>query len=97
MSKLLLVIPSNLYAEEVMSYRDEMLRNGDSLDGCAGLEDVESFSEWIDFERRLKAKYKDGYVPSEVYLAIRQEDNRVVGIIDFRHPLSILIDHRSRS
>lgn len=88
MDELKLLAPSNLYAEQVMSYREEMLQNGDSFDGCAGLEDVRSFDEWLDFEGRLKEKYKDGYVPSEVFLAVRQRDNFVVGIIDFRHPLS---------
>lgn len=29
-----------------------------------------------------------GYVPSEVFLEVRQNDDFVVGIIDFRHPLS---------
>lgn len=88
MDELKLLAPSNLYAEQVMSYREEMLQNGDSFDGCAGLEEVRSFDEWLDFEGRLKAKYKDSYVPSEVFLAVRQKDNSVVGIIDFRHPLS---------
>lgn len=88
MGKLLLVRPSKQYANQVMSYKKEMEQNGDSFDGCAGLEDVHSFEEWIDFENRLKAKYKDGYVPSEIFLAIRQADNHVVGMIDFRHPLS---------
>lgn len=88
MSELILVKPSELYADQVMAYRDEMLEHGDHFAGCAWLEDVESFSEWIDFEGRLKAKFQDNYVPSDVYLAIRQSDNRVVGIIDFRHPLS---------
>ncbi|WP_343249346.1 hypothetical protein [Diplocloster hominis] len=41
----------------------------------------------IDFETRLRAKYKDGYVPTEIFLAIRQKDNRVAGMIDFRPPL----------
>ena len=88
MCKLLLVRPSKQYAEQVMLYKEEMLQNGDSFDGCAGLEDVQSFEEWIDFETRLKAKYKDRYVPSEVFLAVRKKDNYVVGVIDFRHPLS---------
>ncbi len=35
----------------------------------------------------MSVKYKDEYVSSEVLLAVRQEDNRVVCIIDFRHPL----------
>ena len=88
MSKIVLVEPTKQYAEQVMAYRNEMLQNKDSFDGCAGLEEVHSFEDWIDFEARLKAKYKDEYVPSEVFLAVRQQDNYVVGIIDFRHPLS---------
>lgn len=88
MGELILLTPSDLYAEQVMLYKEEMLQNGDSFDGCAGLEDVQSFDEWMDFERRLKEKYKNSYVPSAVFLAVRKEDNYVVGIIDFRHPLS---------
>lgn len=88
MSELILVSPTDLYEKQVMSYRDEMLKSGDSFDGCAGLEEVEVFAEWVDFDRRLKAKYQDAYVPSEVYLAIRHSDNQLVGIIDFRHPIS---------
>ena len=83
-----LIRPARKYAEQVMLYKDEMLANNDSLDGCAGLEEVDTFEEWIDFDRRLRAKYGEGYVPSEVFLAVRTEDDRVVGIIDFRHPLS---------
>ena len=49
----MLVRPCKLYAEQVMSYKEEMSQNGDSFDGCAGLEDVYSFDEWIDFEGRL--------------------------------------------
>lgn len=87
-NELVLIRPSEQYASRVMAYKDEMLANGDSFDGCAGLEECESFSEWLDFDKRLKAKYKDGYVPSEVFLAVRRSDNALVGIMDFRHPLS---------
>lgn len=83
-----LIPPSRPYAEQVMAYRAEMLASGDSLDGCAGLEDVHSFEEWADFDRRLKLKYGEGYVPSQVYLAVRLEDDHLVGIMDYRHPLS---------
>ena len=62
--------------------------SSNSFDGCAGLEEVGSFSEWIDFENRLKRKYGEGYVPSEVFLGIRTADEKVVGIIDYRHHLS---------
>ena len=71
-----------------MQYKEDMLSNNDSFDGCAGLEEVSSFSEWIDFENRLKRKYGEDYVPSEVFLGVRVEDEKVVGIIDYRHHLS---------
>lgn len=83
-----LVRPTSTYAEQVMQYKDDMLASNDSFDGCAGLEEVTSFSEWMDFENRLKRKYGEGYVPSEVFLGVRIEDEKVVGMIDYRHPLS---------
>ncbi|MGN1021783.1 MAG: GNAT family N-acetyltransferase [Aristaeellaceae bacterium] len=85
---IMLIPPSRAYAGQVMAYRAEMLASGDSLDGCAGLEDVQSYEEWADFDRRLKRKYGEGYVPSRVYLAVRQEDDHLVGIMDYRHPLT---------
>jgi predicted acetyltransferase len=54
MSEIILIKPTKEYAEQVMAYKEEMLQHGDSFDGCAGLEDVQSFEEWIDFENRLK-------------------------------------------
>lgn len=82
-----LVRPTLLYEKQVMIYKEAMHANKDSFDGCAGLEKVESFAEWIDFENRLRRTYKEEYVPSEVFLAINDED-KVVGIIDYRHPLN---------
>ncbi len=86
--ELKLVRPEEKYSEQVMEYRAAMLAGGESFDGCAGLEDVGSFSEWVDFENRLKRKYGEGYTPSEVFLAVRTSDGKVVGIIDYRHPLT---------
>ena len=83
-----LTAPAREYAEQVMAFRAEMLAGGDSFDGCAGLEDVGSFDEWIDFDARLKRKYGEGCVPSEVYLAVRPHDKKLVGIIDYRLCLS---------
>lgn len=83
-----LVRPAEEYSAQVMDYKKEMLLNHDDFDGCAGLEDTETFEEWLDFASRLKKKFGAGYVPSEVFLAVREEDDKLVGIIDFRHPLT---------
>ena len=83
-----LLRPCEAYAQQIMAFKEELIKNGDSFDGCAGLEDCTSFEEWIRFEERLRAKFKEGYVPSEVFLAVRETDDRLVGIIDYRHPLT---------
>ena len=88
MQTIYLTQPSESYASQVMDLRKEMLESGDGFDGCGGLEDTESFEEWINFEKRLRLKYKSGYVPSRIYLAVRKEDGKVVGIIDYRSPLT---------
>lgn len=89
MNNLKLVKPTIEYKNQVMDYRQEFYDNNEnSFDGCAGLEDVNSYEEWIDFDKRLSEKYGEGYVPSNVYLAVRKEDEKLVGIIDLRLRLS---------
>ena len=87
-NELKLILPSNKYKEQVMEYRKVFLENEESFDGCAGLEECSTYEEWLDFENRLSKKYGKDYVPSNVYLAIRKSDNKLVGIIDIRKELS---------
>ena len=86
--RLKLIVPSNEYKEQVMNYRKVFLDNNESFDGCAGLEECNTYEEWIDFDNRLSKKYGENYVSSKVYLAIRTMDNKLVGIIDIRCKLS---------
>lgn len=83
-----LVEPTLEYEAQVMAYRKKFLESGDSFDGCAGLEETEDYRDWLDFEARLSRKYGADYVPSTVRLAVREEDDKVVGIIDLRHRLT---------
>lgn len=90
MDEIVLKRPEARYAAQVMQMKKELeeAHDPDFFAGCAGLQEVQSFSEWTDFERRLRAKYGEGYVDSEVFLGVRKADDRVIGIIDYRHPLS---------
>lgn len=87
-NRLKLIYPTNEYKEQVMQYRKIFLDNNESFDGCSGLEECDTYEEWLDFDNRLSKKYGKTYVPSSVYLAIRINDNKLVGIIDIRHYLS---------
>ncbi len=88
MNRLKLIEPTKEYEDQVMAYREILIKNGESADGCAALEETETYDEWLDFENRLKKKYGKGYTPSTVCLAVRTSDNKLIGIIDFRHDLT---------
>lgn len=88
MNRLKLVRPDAAHEAQVMDYRCVFLENGEYFAGCAGLEDVENYAEWLDFENRLSKKYGDGYVPSSVFLAVRTEDETLAGILEIRHRLT---------
>lgn len=86
--RLNLVVPTMEYKEQVMNYRKVFLDNQESFDGCAGLEECNTYEEWMDFDNRLSKKYGKSYVPSNVYLGVRKSDNKLVGIIDIRKGLT---------
>lgn len=87
-NELKLVEPTLEYKEQVMEYRKIFLEKNENLSGCAELEDVASYEEWIDFESRRSKIYGKDYVPATVRLCVRVKDNKLVGIIDFRHDLT---------
>ena len=86
--ELKLVEPTIEYKEQVMEYRKIFLDNNEKLSGCAELEDVTTYEDWIDFDNRRSKIYGKEYVPATVCLCVRAKDNKLVGIIDFRHDLT---------
>ena len=91
MSNIKLVKPSIEYAQDIMAYRDEFLQSKDSMAGCGSLRDQETAESWLHEIVLLENEETcpQGKVSSNTYLAVRTEDKRIVGIIDFRHH----IDH----
>ena len=76
-----LIVPAMAHKDQVMAFRSEMLENASSFDGCAGLNEVETYEQWLDFRGREEAK---GWAPSRTWLAVRRSDGRVVGIVNYR-------------
>lgn len=82
-----LIKPTLEYSEQIMSYRYEFIELNDSMDGCGNLRDCEDAGKWIETNRMMEKleTCPVGRVPCDRYIAVRESDNRVVGIIDFRH------------
>lgn len=83
-----LTVPTKEYENQVMAFRKILLDRKEGFDGCAGLEKAASYDEWLEHDTLMRKLYGAACVPSTVYLAVRREDNKLVGIIDLRHCLS---------
>ena len=93
MQNIKLIEPTIEYEEDIWSFRQEILSSDDKdkFAGCGTLEQCSSAKEWIETckLRSNKDTCPSNKVPSNVYIAVRFSDNKVVGIIDLRHH----IDH----
>lgn len=90
MDRLELVIPSEKYKEQINNYKDEFIRNGDSMDGTAGLQNADTFENWYSaiIDNSNEKTVREGLVPATTYLSIRKSDSKLVGMIDIRHKLN---------
>ena len=57
------------------------------MDGTGGLRKFENPRDWIAYIRRHKdpLAVPEGRVPSTQYMLVREEDRKIVGMIDVRH------------
>ncbi len=90
MDEIRLIKPTMEYAEDIMKYRQEFLDSGDSLDGCGDLKMCTSADEWIRSILLMEKEETcpEGRVTSNVFIAIRSADHKIIGVIDFRHHIN---------
>ena len=84
-----LTLVSPQYKEKIMNYRNEFIKNGDSLDGTASLGEITIFENWFTELQCNSSEetVRPGLVPATTFLAIDNNDN-IVGMIDIRHRLN---------
>ena len=92
MEKLILVTPTSDYVHDITCFRNEIEEAGDadSFAGCSWLEKYSRVEDWIEYVylNQFPENVSEGHVPSNVYLALRKNDNKIVGIIDLRHHIN---------
>ena len=82
-----LIEPATEYEEQIREYRNEFLASGDSMDGTGALRKFEDPHDWIAYSDSLKdpRTVPRGKVPSTQYMLVREEDGKIVGMIQIRH------------
>lgn len=90
MDRLKLVLPAEEHKQLVWDYRQEFIDNNSSLDGTGGLCNAESFESWLcdNVNNRSEETVREGLVPATTFLAISENDGRLIGMIDIRHRLN---------
>ena len=88
-----LIEPSTEYCRQIQAYRKEFLDCGDSMDGTHGLRSIEDPMKWLEH----CTLYKDpmtvpiGRVPATQYIFVREEEDKIVGMLQIRHFLMIIL------
>jgi len=82
-----LLKPDETMLDEIASYRAAFLAAGDSMDGTGPLRRIEDPAEWIAVCRagENRETTPPNWVPSEQFVFLRESDQRIVGMITFRH------------
>ena len=84
---MLLIEPTLEYAKDIEAYRQEFLDIEGSMDGCGSLRRCATGAEWIEKCRLGKdpATVPAHLVPATQFIYVREEDGRVVGMLQIRH------------
>lgn len=92
MDEIRLLKPTMEYEKDIMQFREELINanDNDSFAGCGSLRRCTTVEEWLAnlAMRENVETCPEGGVTSDTYIAVRNYDNRIIGIIDLRHHIN---------
>ncbi len=85
-----LIEPTIEYDRQIQDYRREFLEEGGSMDGCGSLRRMDRSQDWLDQIEAFRSEetVPEGRVPSTQFIYVREEDDKIVGMIQIRHYLN---------
>lgn len=91
---MILTAPTIEYDRQIRAYRQEFLDCGDSMDGTGGLEGREDPRDWLDYleKHRNPLTVPEGRVPASQFILVREEDRKIIGMLDIRHTLNEFLE-----
>ena len=94
MEKFILEIPSINRKKDALEYLNEMASANSEFNGLGGLDKCIQnifYEEWlIELENKQKEEYANDFnrVLSKTYFVVRQNDNKIVGMVNIRYNIS---------
>ena len=85
-----LIEPTMEYDKQIQAYRSEFLFPGMSMDGGGSLIRFDNTKDWLAHVQTYKKQetVPQGHVPMTQFIYVREQDQKVVGVIQIRHYLS---------
>lgn len=89
-----LIEPTMEYDQQIRRFRREMLMCQDTMDGTGALKMYDDPGKWISFVTACKDpdKVRPGLVPASQFLYVREEDRKIIGMIQIRHRLNDFLE-----
>ena len=80
------VVPSMEYMEQGIEYIEEHINAGSNINGSGGLHRyLDNYQGWLEkLEQDRKCVPNEQRVPAETYYLVREEDNKIIGMINIR-------------
>lgn len=94
MEKFFLEIPTINRKEEALEYLEENVRYNSDLNGTGGMDkclDEITYENWLlELEKKKNFEYlnQSNRCPSKTYFVVRENDNKIVGMINIRYSIS---------
>jgi len=94
MDKCMLIKPDLSYESDIQLFRKEMLGANSSMDGTGPLQRMDNIKEWLEFNQSCEKEetVPENWVPCEQYIYVRKVDNKIVGMIQFRHHFNMFLE-----
>lgn len=96
MEKLKLIRPTKEYEKQAIEYIKEFIEYHSAINGTGGLDDyINDYDAWLlKIENSRKRIPTETKVPAETFMLIREEDNKLIGMINIRLMLNKhLLEH----
>ena len=89
MQRLYLKFPTYKDKEDILRFKEEFVSSGQRMAGVGGLDKME-FDEWFEkiISERNRDTCEEGRVPATLFLSIRREDEKIIGMVQVRHELN---------
>lgn len=91
MEKIKLVRPTIEWKEKALAYREEHFAAGEKvINGSELLDQIDSYEQWLEqvSENTNPQTVSATWVLTDTFFAVRETDQKIIGIIDLRHTLN---------